>query len=46
MGTVAGGTRDKARACLKRCLLFLAVRGLFSARVAEFLIRRLGLAHA
>lgn len=46
MGTEAGGYQDKARACLKRYLVFLAMRGLFPARVAESLIRRLGLLHA
>lgn len=46
MGTEAGGIRDMARACLKRCLVFLTVRGLFPARMAEALIRRLGLFHA
>jgi len=37
---------DKARACLKRLIVFLAVRGLIPAWMAESLIRRLGLGAA
>ena len=46
MGFKAGETRDMARACLKRGLVSLVVRGWIPARVAESLIRRLGLIHA
>jgi hypothetical protein len=46
MGFKAGETRDMARAGLKRCLVFLAVRGCIPARVAESLIHRWGLIHA
>ena len=46
MGFKAGGTRDMARASLKRGPVSLAVRGWIPARVAESLIRRLGLTHA
>ena len=46
MAFLAGEFRDVARACLKRGLVSLAVRGLIPARVAEYLIRGLGLIHA
>jgi len=37
---------DMVRACLKWCVMFLAVRGRIPAWMAESLIRRLGLIHA
>ena len=39
-------SKDKVRVCLKRLIVFLAVRGLIPAWMAESLIRRLGLTHA
>ena len=45
MGFINAGI-DKARACLKRFVVFLAVRGWMPARMAESLIRRLGLGDA
>ena len=43
---VCGAFGDVVRACLKRFVVFLAVRGCIPVWVAESLIRKWGLIHA